>query len=171
MELAALGTLAKVASIGGTIMSTLGAIQQGQEQKARFQYEQKVAEQQGREAEAASQRDAMARHREGRFLLSQQRAGIAATGSIGDDSVIDLMGDTQDQIVLAGDTEIYKGQQQKRGYQDAAAVAGFNAKNAMKAAYLNAGATLFDGVSTMYSRFGQQAKKTAPTSSVQIPYG
>lgn len=170
MQLAALAPLAQIAAIGGTLLSTAGAIQQGREQEARFQYEQKVAAMQADEAEAASQRDAYARNREGQFILSQQRAGLAAGGSLDDPSVIDLMGDTQDQIGLAVDTEIYKGKQQARGYNDAAAVAGVNAKNAMSAAYLNAGANLFSGISSMYSRFGQQAKKTAPTSSVKLPY-
>lgn len=172
MQLAALAPLAQVAAIGGTILSTMGAIQQGREQKARFQYEQKVAAMQADEAEAASQRDARERYREGQFMLSQQRAAVAGTGgSIADPSVMDFMGDTQERVALAADTEIYKGQQQARGYNDAAKVAGVNAKNAMSAAYLNAGANLFSGISSMYSRFGQQAKKTAPTTSVKLPYG
>lgn len=157
----------------GLGLQTLGTLQQGREQKARFHYEQKVQRQQADEAEAASQRDAAARYREGEFILSQQRAGIAGSGgNLSDPSVIDLMGDTQAQVRLAADSEIYKGQQQAKGYNDAAVVSGINGDNAMKAAWLNAGANLFSGVSNMYSRFGQQQRMTSPSTGSTAPlYG
>lgn len=171
-ELAIGSLLSNVAAIGGTILSVGGAIKQGKEEKARFEYEQKVQSQAADEAQAASQRDALARTREGNFLLSQQRAAIAGSGgSVDDPSVIDIMGDTQEQVRYGVETELYKGEQQARGYNDAAKVAGVNARNAMSAAKLNAAGALFSGVSSMYSRFGQQAKKTAPASTVALPYG
>ncbi|KRB51967.1 hypothetical protein ASE04_09640 [Rhizobium sp. Root708] len=146
-------------------------MEQGREDKARYQYEQKVNEQQADEAVAASQRDAAQRYKEGQFLLSQQRATVAGSGgSISDASVIDLMGDTADATAYAGQSEIYKGEQQARGYNDAAAVAGYNANSAMKAARIAAAGQLFGGVSSMFSRFGQQSAKTAPASTIKQPY-
>ncbi|WAX94153.1 hypothetical protein N7E70_021110 [Aminobacter sp. NyZ550] len=166
-----LGAIGTIASIGGTIMSVAGAMQEGREQKARFQYEQKVAAQQADEAAAASQRDAMARYREGRQLLSQQQAAIAGSGgSMTDPSVIDIMDDTSERVRLAAETDIYKGDQQARGYNDAAKVAGYNAESAMRAARIRAAGSLFSGMSSLFSRFGESNKKTQDRSSVSLPY-
>lgn len=164
--------IAGLAGAAGTVVQTLGTLQAGREDKARYQYEQKVQQQQADEAQAASQRDAAARYREGEFLLSQQRAGIAGGGgSLADASVMDLMGDTAAEADLAARTEIYKGEQQARGYNDAAKIAGINANNAMSRARYQAAGGLFAGVSNMYSRFGQQARATAPASGSNLVYG
>jgi|GEM_PF-1563862 len=166
-------TIAALAGAAGAVVQTFGTLQAGREQEARFKYEQKVQRQQADEAEAASQRDAAERYREGQFMLSQQRAAIAGSGgSIAEPSVIDLMGDTQERTTLAAQTDIYKGQQQARGYNDAAKVAGINASNSMSAARLRAGASLFAGVSDMYSRFGQQARQSQTATGTTAPlYG
>ncbi|CAI2936243.1 hypothetical protein [Aminobacter niigataensis] len=167
-----LGAIGTIASIGGTIMSVAGAMEEGREQKARYQYEQKVAAAQADEATAASQRDAMERYREGKHLLSQQQAAIAGSGgNLTDPSVIDIMGDTTERVALAAQTDIYKGDQQARGYNDAAKVAGYNANSAMRAARIKAGGMLFSGMSSMFSRFGESNKKTQTAPSVSLPYG
>lgn len=164
--------LALIAGAIGTGIQVLGTLQSGREQKARFQYEQKVQSMQADEAMAASQRDAQARNREGQLLMSQQRAGLAASGAdLTEPSIINLMGDTSREIDLARRSELYKGDQQARGYNDAAKVSGINAQNAMRAATLSAGASLFAGVSSMYSRFGQQARQTQTVSTAPLPYG
>jgi len=166
-----MGFLTPVLGAIGTIMSVAGTIQEGREQKARFQYEQKVAAQQADEATAASQRDAMARYREGRHLLSQQQAAIAGSGgTMTDPSVIDIMDDTTERVRLAAETDIYKGEQQARGYNDAAKVAGYNAESAMRAARIKATTNLFSGMSSLFSRFGESNKKTATSSTVTPPY-
>lgn len=167
-----MAALGMIAGALGTLVQVGGTLQAGAEEKARFQYEQKVQQQQADEAQAASQRDAAARYREGRLLASQQRAAIAGSGgSLEDASVIDLMNDTQDEVNLAAQTEIYKGEQQKRGYNDAAKIAGINANNAMTRAKYQAAGGLFAGVSNMYSRFGQQARATAPATGSNLIYG
>jgi hypothetical protein len=166
-----MGFLTPVLGAIGTIMSVAGTIQEGREQKARFQYEQKVAAQQADEAAAASQRDAMARYREGRQLLSQQQAAIAGSGgTMTDPSVIDIMDDTSERVRLAAETDIYKGDQQARGYNDAAKVAGYNAESAMRAARIRAAGSLFSGMSSLFSRFGESNKKTESPTSVALPY-
>lgn len=167
-----IGTISTVASVGGTILTAAGAIQQGREEKARAMYEQKVQQQQADEAQASSQRDAIEQRRQGNMIMSQQRAALAGSGgNMTDPSVIDLMGDTNDKVQLAVDTETYKGEQQARGFNDAAKVAGVNAANAMRAARLKAVGSIFDGVSSMYSRFGEPQKKPTEASNVQLPYG
>lgn len=167
-----MAALSAIVGLVGAGVQALGTLQAGKEEKARFAYEQKVQRQQADEAQAASQRDAAARYREGRLLASQQRAAIAGSGgSLEDASVIDLMNDTQDEVNLAAETEIYKGEQQRRGYDDAAKIAGINANNAMSRAKWQAAGGLFAGASNMFSRFGQQAKATAPATGSNLVYG
>ena len=166
-----MGFLTPVLGALGTVMSVAGTMEEGREQKARFQYDQKVAAQQADEATAASQRDAMARYREGRYLLSQQQAAIAGSGgNLTDPSVMDVMGDTTERVTLAAQTDIYKGEQQARGYNDAAKVAGYNAESAMRAARIKAAGELFSGMSSILSRFGEPNKKAEKAPSSELPY-
>lgn len=167
--------LGTVAGVAGTIMQAKGIKEEGREQRDRFLYEKKVAEQKADEATAAAQRDSMARYREGRFLLSQQQAALAANGgSLADASVIDLMDDTQEQVALSADTEMFKGEQQRRGYTDAAKVAAYDAESAMMAAKRRATGVIVGGVSTMFSRFGEMSggfKGGSASTGATLPYG
>lgn len=167
-----LEVVAALAGLAGTGLQIAGTLEQGQEEKRRFEYQAKVRKQQGDEAMASSQRDAQARNREVDLIMSRQRAAVAgAGGSTADQSVLDVMGDTAKEGNLGVRTELYKGDQQQRGYDDAATVARYDAAMAPRRAALSAAGTLFSGTSSMYSRFGQQQKKTAPASTVQLPYG
>lgn len=171
-----MGALAGLAPIFGAIgtgISVLGTIQQGREAKAQAEYQATVQEMQADEAQAASQRDAAETYRKGQIMLGDQRAAIAASGgSLTDPSVIDIMGDTAAEIDLAARTDIYKGEQQARGYNDAAVNSRISGQNALKASYIGAAGGLFSGISNMYSRFGQQARTTKTASGSTRPlYG
>lgn len=166
-------TLALIAGGIGTAISTFGTIQAGREAEAQANYQAKVQEQQADEAYASSQRDAAEKYRKGQIMLGDQRAAIAGSGGdLTDPSVLDIMGDTQAEIDLAARTDIFRGDQQARGYNDAAINSRISGQNAKRASYLNAAGTLFSGVSNMYSRFGQQAKSTKTASGSTRPlYG
>lgn len=164
-------TIAMIAGVAGTALDFVGTIRQGQEAKQRHLYEQKVQEQQANEARAASQRAAAARKREGEYLLSRQRAAIAGSGgSTAEQSVLDIMGETAKETDLGVRTELFKGEQQGRGYDDAAIVSGIDARNSVTSSYFSAAGGLFNNVSSMYSRFGQQQRRTK-TAPVMVPYG
>lgn len=166
-------TLALIAGGIGTAVSTLGTIQAGREAKAQADYQAKVQEMQADESVASSQRDAAEKYRQGRLIASQQRAAIAGSGGdLTDPSVIDIMADTDFETDLAARTDIYRGEQQARGLNDAAVNSRISGKNAQKASYISAAGNLFSGVSNMYSRFGQQARTTATASGSTRPlYG
>lgn len=157
----------------GTGIQVIGNVQAGREAQARANYEAKVQEQQADEAYASAQREAAEKYRKGRIMLSEQRAGIAGSGgSLADPSVLDIMGDTAGEIDLAARTDIYRGDQQARGYNDAAVVSRISGENARRAATINAAGSLFSGVSNMFSRFGQQARSTkTATGSTRPLYG
>lgn len=165
-------TLALIAGGLGTAAQVMGTITQGNQARAQAEYQAKVQSMQADETKAASQRDAAAQYRQGAYLASQQRAAIAGSGgSLADASVLDLMGDTAAETDLAARTEIYKGEQQMRGLNDAAKNSIISGRNAQTASYIGAAGSLFSGVSSMYSRFGQQAKSVAPASSSNKVYG
>lgn len=158
----------------GVGVQALGTITQGREAKAQADYQAQVAAANADEAQASSQRDAAEQYRRGRILESKQRAAIAAGGgSTADPSVLDIMGDTASAADLNARTEIYKGENQARGYDSMAAVDRAQGKSAMSAAYLGAAGDLFSGASSLYARFGAplKAKPAAPTSGVKLPYG
>lgn len=164
--------IAGLASAAGTAMSVMGSLQQGKDAQEKANYEAKVQEMQADEAVGASQRDAVAQHRQGLQMLSAQRAAFAASGGGGDPSVIDVMGDTAAEINLAKETELFKGEQQSRGYNDAAAVSRVDGERARRNGVMGAIGAGLSGFSSMYSRFGQQASATTPYSGSTRPlYG
>jgi hypothetical protein len=160
--MASLATIATVASIAGTALSVVGTISAGQQQAAAYEYQAKQDKMQGDEAKAASQREAAAQRRQGDLIISKQRAGVAAGGgNTAEPSVIDIMSDTASEADLAARTQLYKGEQQKRGYQDAAAIAKVNAPNSRTNSYLGAAGDLFKGITSMYDRFGKPQMSTS----------
>ncbi len=166
MDLAGFAAIATIVSAVGTGVQALGALQQGRDQKAAYEFEAKQREQQANESRAASQREAQARNREAEAILSRQRTVAAATsGDVTDPSVLDIMGDTAGEADLARRTEIYRGENRARGYQDAAKVARMNADRAMTSARYQALGGVLGGASSMFSRFGQSRiqRQSAPT--------
>ena len=153
-----------VSALAGTAMSIYGTITAGNEQAAQMEYQAKVADQKAAEARAASQRDALAKNREGQIIQSQMRAAAAAQGGLSDPSVIDAFGDVESEISLARQQDIYAGEQQGRGYQDAADMARLNAKNAVSAARIGAAGQLFQGATSMFDRFGAAKKPSGGLS-------
>lgn len=164
--------IAGLASAAGTVVSAMGSIQAGKDAQEKAEYEAEVQEMQADEAVAGSQRDAASRNREGQLLLSQARAAAAASGGVSDPSVIDAMGGIAEQTAYNREAEIFKGEQQSRGYNDAAAVSRVDGARARAAGTMGAIGTIFGGVSSMYSRFGQQARVTTPAAGTTRPlYG
>lgn len=147
-----------ITALAGTAMSIYGTITSGNEQKAAYDYQAKVADQKAAEARAASQRDAISKQREGDIIQSRMRSVAAAQGGTSDPSVIDAFGDVESEISLARQQDIYAGEQQGRGYQDAADMARLNGRNAVSAARIGAAGQLFQGATSMFDRFGAAKK-------------
>lgn len=157
-----MGVLATIASVAGTALSVVGTISAGEQQAAAYEYQAKQDKIQADEAKAASQREAAAQRRQGELIMSKQRAGIAAGGgNVAEPSVIDLMSDTSKEADLAARTQLAKGENQSRGYKDAAAIAKVNASNSRANGYLGAAGDLFKGVTSMYDRFGKPHMSTS----------
>lgn len=150
--MAVLGT---IATIAGTALSVIGTISAGAQQSAAYKYQAQQDKIAADEAKASSQREAAAQRRQGDLVLSRQRAAIAANGgNTAEPSVIDVMADTGTEADLAARTQLFKGEEQSRGYKDAATIAGINASNARTNSYFGAAGDLFKGVTSFYDRFG-----------------
>lgn len=153
------GTLAAVS----TGLTALGTLKAGADAKASYKYQSQVQEQKADEAKSAGQRAAAAQYRQGRIVRSRQTAAAAASGGANDQSVLNIMGMTQKEVDLAARTEMFKAEQQAKGYRDAANVSRVNAKNAMMNGILGAAGDIAGGASKMYDRFNtkQQYKITS----------
>lgn len=112
--------MAALAAVAGVI-SAVGGIAQGASANSAAQFEAQQQEMQGKEAFAASQRDAEAARREAGLVQSRQQALAAASGGGADDpTIVRLMTDTAQQGELNAQGATYQGESQKRGLMDAA---------------------------------------------------
>ena len=90
-----MAALAAIISIAGTALSVVGAVQQGKSQRAAAEYEAKQQERSGREALAASQRQAQEKRMQTDVQLSRVRAIAAGSGAgVENPSIVDIYSDT-----------------------------------------------------------------------------
>ena len=79
-EPATLATLSSVASIAGTALSTIGAIEQAQAQKDAAEYNAKVAEYAAQDAQQRGEQEAMKARQQASQLRGAQRTTMASRG-------------------------------------------------------------------------------------------
>ncbi|MCM2441196.1 hypothetical protein HGO34_15850 [Agrobacterium vitis] len=155
------------AGLGGA-----GSIVSGVQANNNAKYQAENLRQQGTEALASSQRSSMEKYRQGKITMSGQRAAIAGSGgSIADPGVIDMMSDTYQQTDLAGRTEMYKGEQQKRGYDAQASAAEISGKNALTNGIIGGVSSTLSNSATIFDRFGKPAKQGGQGTGIVKPYG
>lgn len=156
-------------TVGSTILSAVGQMQQGraEEANARAQAQQLeyVAKQNevnaGQERAAAQRRSAEAR-RQTRLKSSRAQALVAAGGgSTLDPSVIDIMGDIAAEGIYQSDLEIYEGEIRARGEETSASLRRYESemarsagKQAKKAGYMAAATSVLKGGSSLYDKYG-----------------
>lgn len=157
-------TLALVATAVGTVVKTIGAITQGNAQaeaaQAQARYQAQVAEMKGKEEFAAGQRRMLDVRRQKELALSSLQARAAAGGGdTTDPTVVNLGAGIEGQGEYKALTEMYKGENAQRGYQDAAAAAiwqgNVTAEQARSSAMWGAAGSLLSGASS----FGSQYQK------------
>src|SRR3990167_7821202 len=170
--------LAMVALIGGTVLSTIGQIQQGRAAAAAGKAEQTALEHQAkiqeRQAEALaqeagqerarSQRAAEEERRQGKFIASRARALGAASGAVFDPAILGSLDFETDYRVLS---QLYSGEESARGLQYrgalaragaagdvyAGSVAAAAGKSARQRSYLSAAGALLSGGSALYDKY------------------
>lgn len=122
---AAGGTASTGSALGaiGSVVSGVGTIAAGVAQNNAAKFEAAQMEQKAKEEVAASQRDAIAKRREGEILNSRAQALAAASGGgAGTDAptIVKLMGQTAGEADYNAQTAMYGGYSRAAGLRDSA---------------------------------------------------
>lgn len=156
-----------IMTVASSAMSAMGAIQQGQAAEAEAQARANALRrdalikqmQAGVERQQANLREEQQR-RQSRGLLGKQRAAVAQAGVGFGGSALDVMEDSANKAELDALTIRYEGDIRSRGLladaegdRYAAEVAIVKGKNAKKAAYISAGASILSGAAAGYGGF------------------
>ena len=138
--------------IAGSVMSAIGAMQQGQAAKSAADYNATIATQNAAIARRNAADKATQADRETYLRLGQIRANQGASGgNAGEGSVLDVIGDVAAQSELERQQIIYQGELQARGFQNDATLETFSGDTKQNASYWKAGSELLSGASN-YSR-------------------
>lgn len=143
-------TLAKGLAIGGTILSTVGAIQQGNAAQASANYQAQQLDAQAKTERAVAQRQANEERRQKELVISRARAVGAASGG-GQD--YDLLGDLEEEGEYRAATAMWEGEEAAKGRTNQANAARFEGKQAKKASRFKAAGTILGGATSFYDRF------------------
>lgn len=143
------------ASVGGTVLSALGSIQQGRYQEAALKAQAQAQEARAQEERAAAQREAVRRGKEAAFILSRQQALAAASGGgAADSTVLNLMATTAAEGQYQQQVAVYEGEARGRGLEYQAAIDRMQANAARKAGFINAGSSVLGGISSFARYYG-----------------
>jgi len=146
---AALPVIGIVASIGGTVLSAMGAIQQGRYQEAAMKAQANAQEARAQEERAAAQREAVRRGKEAAFVLSRQQALSAASGGgTADPTVLNLMAGTATEGAYQSQVAVYEGEQRGRGLEYQAAISRMQGRAARRAGFIDAASSVLGGISS-----------------------
>lgn len=144
------GGLGKVLAIGGTIISTAGAIQSGKTQNAAAQYQAQQLEAQGKTERAVSQREAQEERRQKELALSRARVVGAASGG-GQD--LALLGDIEEDGELRALSALWQGEEAAKGRKNQAAASRFEGRQAKSAGLVKGLGTLMEGGTSFYEKY------------------
>jgi len=148
--------------IGGSVLGAAGSVIGGIQAQQQADYQAKVQRRQAEEARAASQREAIRRAREARYVLSRQQAIAAASGgSATDPTVLDLMGDVAGEGEYQKAAALYEGNARGSSLEAQAALNRMAGRQAMLGGFVNAGTTLLSGAS-QWARYRNTGVMTTP---------
>lgn len=148
---AALPIIGKVAMIGGTLLSSAGAIQAGKQQETAANYQADQLEASGKAEYAAGQRKALEERRRSDLAISRAKAVGAASGG-GQD--LNLLGAIEEEGTYNTLVAEWEGTEAMKGRNAQGAAARVEGKNARKAGMIGAGSTLLQGASSYYDKYG-----------------
>jgi len=148
-----LETLAAIGGLVGTGISAVGQIAAGQQQKAQAEFQSKQLEQQAKDKMALATRDAEQEAKKKDALLSRQTAVAASSGAgVQNQSVLQLLEDTEAQGAYNVNAAIYGGQQEAAGLRAQAASTRAEGRAAATGSYLGAAGTLVSGFGSAYKK-------------------
>lgn len=141
--------------IGSTVLSATGAISGGINANNAAKYNAAQTEMAGGQAMAASERKAYQERRQGGLVASRAQAVAAGSGAgATDPTVIDLVGGINSQADYNAMSALYEGQSAQRDANAQASMDRFDGSQAQTAGFLKGGATLLQGGSSFYDKYG-----------------
>ena len=139
-----------VLAAGGTILSTAGAIQQGNAANAAAKYNAAQLEAAGKAENAAAQRKAAEESRQKELVLSRARTVAAASGG-GQD--VALMGQIEEEGTLRSLTALWEGDEAAKGRNAKAAATRFEGSQAKRAGAIKGLSILAEGGASLYDKY------------------
>lgn len=132
--------------IAGSVMSAVGAMQQGAAAKSAADYNATINTQNAMIARQNAADQARQADRETYLRLGQIRANQGAAGGAADEgSVLDVIGDVAAQSELERQQIIYRGELQARGFENNATLETFSGETKQTSSYWKAGSELLSG--------------------------
>lgn len=143
-------SLGQILSVGGTALSTAGAVQTANSQNAAAEFNARQLEAAGKAEEASASLAAEEARRQKELQISRARAVGAASGG-GQDYA--LLGELEEDGELRALTALWEGKERAAGRYNQAAGARFEGKQAKRGGLLKAGATALTRGVTLYENF------------------
>lgn len=166
--MATMAMMAKAAAAAGTVVSTVGAIQQGKSAQNLANYNAQVAQDNAIAARQKAAFDAEAQDRQARLFAGTQRVAMAATGGelLGRQDVVDM---TTEELELENLAIRYGGEMGYRAGQQGADLARFQGKVAKQTAQGKAASSLLTGASSVASMGAKYSRPTAKPTTTKPP--
>ena len=144
----AFASTAALLAIGSTLLTAGGAIMAGDAENDAAKAEAEQLRINAGQERAVGQYNAAKMREDAKRLLSQQRAGLSATGFQATDGTAQaLVADTATTATLEEMLETAQAEERARGMEHAGSVRRWEGKNAKRASRVKAGATLLEGLS------------------------
>lgn len=139
---------------GGTALSALGQMQQGNQAARMAEYQAKLQERQALAHRAEASQEAAEDIREGELLASRAQAVGAASGGGVDDA---LLANLRSEANLNARMAIWDGEEKSKGALRDAGVSRFEGASRKKASRMAALGTIASSASSMYMKYGPKA--------------
>lgn len=163
----AAGGVSGLLGLGATLVSAVGAYQQGQASAAAAEYNAKLAEMQGKVAQDQAASRATELKQRTRRRVSQAATSVLESGFTLGGSFKDWI----DQTIKFGEydalSEIYEGEVAATGARNSAQLSRYEAKNYKRAGLIGAGSKLLGGVSSFAKNKG--GSSIAPWQTSIVP--
>jgi hypothetical protein len=149
-----LAAAAPYVAAAGTVVSVVQQQNAGKQAQLNADFEAAQYEKQANAELAVSQQDAVRARRESRYLQSRAQAVAAASGAgATDPTVVNLIGDLEEEGEYNALTALYNGSQRAEAARSGATITRQRGKAYRNAAKTNSFATVIDGASSM-ARYG-----------------
>lgn len=146
--------LGMVAGLVGSVVSAVGAASQANAQANAMQAQADAERRKGLQEDAVKQQEASSRDRETKKVLSDQRAGFAASGGGLGGSAATVMDQTAGRGIFNREAALWEGREAKAGRENQARVYEMQASAARQAGTMNALSAVVGGVSSVFKSGG-----------------